>query len=98
MSQNDTPEMPVSDAAPKVAPENVALRAQPRPVTRLNRRTLAVLTGGLAVAVLGATMWSLQPHKRSAGEQAELYNVDRVSRSEGPVSYTHLTLPTSDLV
>ena len=94
MSQNDTPEMPVSDAAPKVAPENVALRAQPRPVTRLNRRTLAVLTGGLAVAVLGATMWSLQPHKRSAGEQAELYNVDRVSRSEGldqlPTDYSKL--------
>lgn len=66
MSQNDTPDMPVPDAAPKVAPENVALRAQPRPVTRLNRRTLAILTGGLAIAVLGATMWSLQPRKRSA--------------------------------
>ena len=94
MSQNDTPDMPVPEAAPKVAPENVALRAQPRPVTRLNRRTLAVLAGGLAVAVLGATMWSLQPHKRSAGEQTELYNVDRVSRSEGldqlPTDYSKL--------
>ncbi len=28
--------------APKVAPEGVALRAAPRAVTRLNRRTLAV--------------------------------------------------------
>ena len=94
MSQNDTPDMPVPDAAPKVAPENVALRAQPRPVTRLNRRTLAILAGGLAVAVLGATMWSLQPRKRIAGEQAELYNVDRVSRSEGldqlPTDYSKL--------
>ncbi len=94
MSQNDTPDMPVPDAAPKVAPENVALRAQPRPVTRLNRRTLAILTGGLAVAVLGATMWSLQPRKRSTSEQAELYNVDRVSRSEGldqlPTDYSKL--------
>ncbi len=94
MNQNDTPDMPVPDAAPKVAPENVALRAQPRPVTRLNRRTLAILTGGLAVAVLGATMWSLQPRKRSASEQAELYNVDRVSRSEGldqlPTDYSKL--------
>jgi type IV secretion system protein VirB10 len=94
MSQNDTPDMPVPDAAPKVAPENVALRAQPRPVTRLNRRTLAILAGGLAVAVLGATMWSLQPRKRSASEQAELYNVDRVSRSEGldqlPTDYSKL--------
>ncbi|MGQ0708193.1 MAG: TrbI/VirB10 family protein [Rhodoferax sp.] len=94
MSQNDTSDMPASDAAPKVAPENVALRAQPRPVTRLNRRTLAILAGGLAVAVLGATIWSLQPRKRSASEQAELYNVDRVSRSEGldqlPTDYSKL--------
>ncbi|MCI4233858.1 TrbI/VirB10 family protein [Dickeya dianthicola] len=94
MNQNDTPDMPIPDAAPKIAPENVALRAQPRPVTRLNRRTLAILAGGLSVAVLGATTWSLQPRKRSAGEQAELFNVDRVSRSEGldqlPTDYSKL--------
>ena len=53
MSQDETPDVPIPDAAPKVAPENVALRAQPRPVTRLNQRTLALLTGGLGVAVLG---------------------------------------------
>ena len=95
MSQDDTPDVPIPDAAPKVAPENVALRAQPRPVTRLNRRTLAMLTGGLGVAVLGATMWSLQPaHRRGGNEPAELYNVDRVSRSEGldqlPADYSKL--------
>jgi type IV secretion system protein TrbI len=95
MSQDETPDVPIPDTAPKVAPENVALRAQPRPVTRLNRRTLALLTGGLGVAVLGATMWSLQPtHRRSGNEPAELYNVDRVSRSEGldqlPTDYSKL--------
>ncbi|SKC74184.1 TrbI/VirB10 family protein [Paraburkholderia hospita] len=95
MSQDDTPDVPIPDAAPKVAPENVALRAQPRPVTRLNRRTLALLTGGLGVAVLGATMWSLQPtHRRGGNEPTELYNVDRVSRSEGldqlPADYSKL--------
>ena len=83
MSQDETPDVPISDAAPevapKVAPENVALRAQPRPVTRLNRRTLAVLAGGLGAAVLGATMWSLQPkHPRGNTDASELYNVDRV--------------------
>jgi type IV secretion system protein VirB10 len=80
--------------AGKVAPEAVALRAQPRPVTRLNRRTLAILVGGLSVAVLGATIWSLQPQRRGAGEQTELYNVDRVSKSEGldglPADYSKL--------
>jgi hypothetical protein len=60
MSQDDTPDLATPQAG-KVAPEAVALRAQPRPVTRLNRRTLAILVGGLSVAVLGATIWSLQP-------------------------------------
>lgn len=89
MSQEDRP-----DLAAKVAPEAVALRAQPHPVTRLNRRTLAILVGGLSVAILGALMWSLQPQRRGANEQTELYNVDRVSKSEGldalPVDYSKL--------
>ena len=92
MNQDDSPDL--APQAGKVAPEAVALRAQPRPVTRLNRRTLAILTGGLSVAVLGATIWSLQPHRRGAGEQNELYNVDRVSKSEGldglPSDYSKL--------
>lgn len=98
MSQDDTPDVAAPQAG-KVEPEAVALRAQPRPVTRLNRRTLAILAGGLSVAVLGALMWSLQPQRHGASEQAELYNVDRVSRSEGldqlPADYSKLppTLP-----
>ena len=66
MNQDDSPDL-TAPSAGKVAPEAVALRAQPRPVTRLNRRTLAILTGGLSVAVLGATIWSLQPHQRGGG-------------------------------
>ncbi|AMN47126.1 conjugal transfer protein TrbI [Steroidobacter denitrificans] len=93
MSQDDTPDLATPQAG-KVAPEAVALRAPPRAVTRLNRRTLAVLVGGLSVAVLGATIWSLQPQRRGAGEQTELYNVDRVSKSEGldglPADYSKL--------
>ncbi|OJZ06386.1 TrbI/VirB10 family protein [Variovorax sp. 67-131] len=100
MNQDDAPDL----AAPrpgKVAPEAVALRAQPRSVTRLNRRTLALLTGGLSVAVLGATIWSLQPHRRGAGELTELYNVDRVSKSEGldalPADYSKLPAKVPEL-
>ncbi|MCA8326026.1 MAG: TrbI/VirB10 family protein [Burkholderiaceae bacterium] len=93
MIQDDTPDLATPQAG-KVAPESVALRAQPRPVTRLNRRTLAILVGGLSVAVLGATIWSLQPQRRGTGEQTELYNVDRVSKSEGldglPADYSKL--------
>lgn len=94
MSHDDTADIPVPEVPPKVAPENVTLRAQPRPVTRLNRRMLAVLAGGLSVAVLGALMWSLQPQRRGGSETTELYNVDRVSRSEGldrlPADYSKL--------
>ena len=95
MSQDEIPDVPIPDTAPKIAPENVALRAQPRPVTRLNRRTLALLTGGLGVAVLGATLWSLQPkHQRASNDATELYNVDRVSKSEElnrlPADYSKL--------
>ena len=93
MGQDDTPDLATPQAG-KVAPDAVALRAQPRPVTRLNRRTLTILTGGLSIAVLGATIWSLQPHRRGANDQAELYNVDRVSKSEGldglPSDYSKL--------
>ncbi len=93
MSQDNTPDHATSQGG-KAAPEAMALRAQPRPVTRLNRRTLAMLTGGLSVAVLGATIWALQPHRRGAGWQNELYNVDRVSKSEGldglPSDYSKL--------
>ena len=92
MSQDDSPDL--APQTGKVAPEAVALRAQPRPVTRLNRRTLAILVGGMSVAVLGATIWSLQPQRRGANEQTELYNVDRVSKSEGldglPADYSKL--------
>ncbi|HHM8840635.1 TPA: TrbI/VirB10 family protein [Pseudomonas aeruginosa] len=100
MSQDDTLDLATPQAG-KIAPEAVALRAQPRPVTRLNRRTLAMLMGGLSVAVLGATIWSLQPHRRSADAQPELYNVDRVSKSEGldalPTDYSKLLALPPDI-
>lgn len=102
MSQDDPPDVQAPDPTPKIAPENVALRAQPRPVMRLNRRMLALLAGGLGIAVLGGTIWSLQPvARRSANEPAELYNVDRVSRSEGlnrlPADYSKLPPPVPEL-
>ena len=94
MREDTTADIPVPDVPLKAAPEDVALRAQPRAVTRLNRRMLAALVGGLSVAVLGALMWSLQPQRRNASESTELYNVDRVSRSEGlnqlPADYSKL--------
>lgn len=86
---------PPPDVPPKVTPEQVTLRAQLRPVTRLNRRMLVVMVGCVATALLGATLWSLQtPQRRGASESAELYNVERISPSEGlarlPADYSQL--------
>lgn len=91
MSQDEA----IAQPAPKVSPERVELRAKPRPVTRLNRRTLAILAGAVSAVVLAATMWSLRPaQRRQTDDPAELYNVERVSRSEGleqlPADYTKL--------
>ena len=84
----------------KEEPESLELRAQPRPVTRLNPRMLAVLAGGLASAVLGAMLWSLQPQQRRQNtEPSELYNIDRIARSEGleqlPADYSQLPQPSA---
>lgn len=67
-----------------------------------NRRTLALMAGGLGAAVLGATMWSLQPkHPRGSSDSTELYNVDRVSKSEGldrlPADYSRLPAKVPEL-
>lgn len=69
-------------APPKVDPESVALRASPRPVTRLNRRTIAFGTGVLAAVVLGGTFWALQSSKQQRNSATELFNVDRISRAD----------------
>jgi type IV secretory pathway VirB10-like protein len=68
----------------KESPATLALRAPPRPVTRLNRRTLLVVVGVAATAILGATLWSLQPtSKMTRDTRTELHNVDRVPHAEG---------------
>lgn len=81
MSTSAAPQMP-STRTNKADPDTLALRASPRPVTRLNRRMLAMLAGVLGAVVLGGTLWSLQSHKRERNAATELYNVDRVSHAE----------------
>lgn len=80
---------------PKESPDNMALRATPRQVMRLNRRTLAILVGVLSAAVLGATVWSLQGAKRQRDSASpELHNVNRVSKTESldklPTDYSKI--------
>jgi len=98
MTGKDNDQSAATSLPPKEAPDSLELRAKPRPVTRLNPRMLAVVIGGLSAAVLGAMLWSLQPQQRRQGvEPNELYNVDRVARSEGleqlPADYSQLPPP-----
>lgn len=98
MTARDDNQTSATSLPPKEAPESLELRAKPRPVTRLNPRMLAAVVGGLSAAVLGAMLWSLQPQQRRQGaEPNELYNVDRVARSEGleqlPADYSQLPPP-----
>lgn len=81
--------------APKVVPEDIALRVAPRPVTRLNRRTLAISAALLAMAIAGASIWALQSKgRRGAGDQTNLYNVDRIAKADDldklPADYSKL--------
>lgn len=83
---------------PKVAPESLELRAQPRRVTRLNPRALAVVIGSMATLVLGAMLWSLQPRPpRQGTSPSELYNVERIVPAEAlgqlPSDYSQLPPP-----
>jgi len=79
----------------KEPPDAAALRATPRPVMRLNRRTLATVVGVLCATVLGATLWSLQGTSRNRDSaNPELHNIDRVSKAEGlgqlPTDYSKM--------
>jgi len=94
---SEAAETTASAVPPKLPPETVELRAAPQRVTRLNRRTLAVGIGAVSLAVLGATLWSLQPRSRGSQASQELYNVDRITRAEGleslPKDYSQVPPP-----
>lgn len=86
----------MSTPSAKVSPESLALRAQPRPVTRLNRRTFIIVGALLAAGLFAAMMWSLrapakpssaEPETRAAEHTASAEGMDKLPRdySEVPV-------------
>ncbi|MEE3624128.1 TrbI/VirB10 family protein [Nitrospirillum sp. BR 11752] len=62
---------PTPEPLTKADPSAFALRAQPRPVTRLSRRTLAIASAVLALLVVVALWWALtwKPPKLAADQQ-----------------------------
>ena len=70
---------------PKVDPEDLAIRAKPRPVTRINRRVLMLLSGSGLLLIIGATMFALDPPNIFGGKDTgtELYNTRNIATADG---------------
>lgn len=73
--------MTAPDHEKKLA-EELRLRPERPPVTRLSRRVLIALAGVSSAAILGMTFWALQGRGRS-GPPSELYNTDSKTTADG---------------
>lgn len=74
----------------KENPERLELRARPQAVTRLNRKTIAILLGSLALGLLVALMWGLRQQKpKDSVVSQEKRNVERVTHAQGLESLPH---------
>ncbi len=91
MSDQPEPTAPPPDEAAN--PNELRLRPERPRVTRLSRKVLIGLGATGSVAVLGATIWALQPDRRASGGQ-ELYSTDNKTTADGlanlPRDYTGL--------
>ena len=76
--------IPAGAGSPKLDPESLVLRGNPRPVTRFKRKVVIAALGGTALAVLAAAWMALGSggHKSPATGQ-ELYNIDRQPKADG---------------
>lgn len=97
-SANGAPPIPPNvPPQPKVAPEALALRAKPRPVTRLSRRALILLGSVSALTVGGLAIWALGVQHGGGTPPQELYSTDRKPIAEGlrtlPSDYGSLPKP-----
>lgn len=85
----------MTEDSDKVPPERLELRARPRPIRRLNKRTLMISCAVAALFIAGATIIALSPPRIfKPGERTELYNTDRKQTADGlsklPKSYEDL--------
>ncbi|WP_420346538.1 TrbI/VirB10 family protein [Pelagibius sp.] len=94
---------PPSGAAPKIDPEEIALRAQPRPVTRINRRVLFLLSGTGLLLIFGATIFALDPPRLFDRDESgrELIRTENNPTPEGletlPRRYSEIPRPPVEL-
>lgn len=90
---------PQDAGAAKVDAEALALRARPRPVTRINRRVLILLSGTGLLLIFGATIFALDPPRLFDRNETghELIRTDNTPTPEGleglPRNYGDLPKP-----
>lgn len=85
----------MTENSEKLPPERLELRARPRPIRRLNKRTLIAGCGVVALLIAGATIVALSPPRLfKPTDRTELYNTDRKQTADGltklPKSYQDL--------
>jgi type IV secretion system protein TrbI len=85
----------VTENPDKLPPERLELRARPRPIRRLNKRTLMAACAVVALFIAGATIVALSPPRMfKPTDRTELYNTDRKQTADGltklPKSYQDL--------
>jgi type IV secretion system protein VirB10 len=90
--------IPAGAGSPKVDPESLMLRANPRPVTRFKRKVVIAALGGTALAVFAAVWLALgNGGHRAATPGQELYNIDRQPKADGlaalPSGYDKVSPP-----
>jgi type IV secretory pathway VirB10-like protein len=75
----------VSERAAKENPETLALRAKPRAVTRLNRKSLVVIIGAAGLIALGACLWAFRARERVVAPVSgnDMRSMPPVTRAEG---------------
>ena len=83
MSTPPPPEAPQVSPQTKVAPEALALRAKPRPVTRLSKRALILLGSVSTLTVGGLAIWALGVNHGGGTPPQEPYSTDRKPVAEG---------------
>lgn len=95
-------ERPATGAA-KVDPETLELRARPRPVARINRRVLVLVSGAGVLLLSMAAMFALDPPRllERRDTPQELYGARNAPRPEGldvlPRTYADMPRPQIEL-
>jgi type IV secretion system protein TrbI len=81
----------------KESADRLVLRTRPRPVTRLNRTTLAAAIGGLTIVIFALALWGLRKPSKSTPSEEQPRNVEHVVRAEGldtlPPDYASIPQP-----